>query len=87
MMTRVEAQLESWRRYELLRLSGVSTCPHFKHAQTYGIPEEIAPAEPSHVADLVSYLAKPETSYVTGKCYVRVLPIYNAYGSRLQQLM
>ncbi|KAI0765288.1 hypothetical protein C8Q74DRAFT_1287426 [Fomes fomentarius] len=43
--------------------------PARKLAQTHGIPEDIEPARPSHVADLVSYLAKPETSYITGQSY------------------
>ena len=34
--------------------------------QTFGLPADFEPAGPSHVAELVSYLAKPETTYVTG---------------------
>ena len=34
--------------------------------QIGGVADELEAAEPSHIADLVSYLAKPETSYVTG---------------------
>ncbi|KAI0711419.1 NAD-P-binding protein [Earliella scabrosa] len=40
-----------------------------KVRQIGGVADELEAAEPSHIADLVSYLAKPETSYVTGQSY------------------
>ncbi|KAI0765296.1 hypothetical protein C8Q74DRAFT_1287495 [Fomes fomentarius] len=41
--------------------------PGRKNMQMMGLPFE--PVGPSHVSDLVSYLAKSETSYVTGQSY------------------
>lgn len=48
---------------------GLSSQPthstRYLHWQIMGLPLE--PVGPSHVSDLVSYLAKSETSYVTGE--------------------